>query len=68
MWLQLLVGAEALRIYTQSWIKIEEVALLTDIDARSEALVTNETLSVDELTDQCASLDKVTKFVRDQRD
>jgi hypothetical protein len=68
--------AEALRIYTQSWVKIEEAsttikgidARLTDIDAKSEALVTNKTLSVDALTDQCASLDKATKFVRDQRD
>ena len=68
--------AEALRIYTQSWVKIEEAsttikgidARLKDIDSKSEALVTNNTLSVDELTDQCASLDKATKFVRDQRD
>ena len=68
--------AEALHIYNQSWVKIEEAsttiegidAHLTDIDARSEALVTNKTLSVDELTDQCASLDKATKFVRDQRE
>ena len=68
--------AEALRIYTLSWAKIEEAstiikgidARLTDIDTQSEALVTNTTLSVDELTDQCASLDKATKFVRDQRD
>ena len=68
--------AEALRIYTQSWVKIEEAsttikgidARLKDIDSKSEALVTKNTLSVDELTDQCASLDKATKFVRDQRD
>ena len=68
--------AEALRIYTQSWVEIEEAstmikgidARLADIDAKSEALVLNTTLSVDELTDQCASLDKATTFVRDQRD
>ena len=68
--------AEALRIYTQSWVKIEEAsttikgidARLTDIDAKSEALVTNKTLSVDELAEQCASLDKANKSVRDQRD
>ena len=68
--------AEALCIYTQSWVKIEETsntlkgidARLTEINAKSEAPVTNKTLSVDELTDQCASLDTATKFARDQRD
>ena len=38
-------------------------ARLTDIDAKSAALVLNTTLSVDELTDQCASLDKVTRLL-----
>ena len=37
----------------------------TGIDAKSEAVVLNTTLSVHELIYQCASLDKATEFVRD---
>ena len=68
--------ADALRTYNSSWVKIEEAASvikgfdvrMSEINAQSAELALNTSLSIGEMSTGSDDLDKVTKFIKYQRD